>query len=174
MHAMFASLIEYPGETFQPQIAAAEKSFAAADPAIAELVSIFGEKVREKTLDDLQELFTGSFDMDPECTLDLGWHLFGDDYKRGVFLAKVRRELARHEVHEVCELPDHLTHVLRLLAKMEAGEGNKFAQACVIPAVKKVSDVLEKRESIYSPLYKALVSYLEKHHSLPLKGDAHA
>ena len=35
------------------------------------------------TLDKQEELFTRSFDVQAVTTLDLGYVLFGDDYKRG-------------------------------------------------------------------------------------------
>ena len=70
------------------------------DTKVAGLLKNFSDFAADKSIEDLQELFTGTFDMDPDCALDLGWHLFGEDRRRGVFLIKLRKELSRHRIAE--------------------------------------------------------------------------
>src|SRR6266568_3182701 len=56
-----------------------------------------------------QELYVQTFEFNPACTLELGWHLFGENYERGEFLVRMREQLRRHGIAESNELPDHLT-----------------------------------------------------------------
>jgi nitrate reductase assembly molybdenum cofactor insertion protein NarJ len=105
-----------------------------AAPALLE----FAREIRCLPLSGLQELYTGTFDLYPVCALDLGWHLFGEDYKRGLLLARMRRELRAHDIPETRELPDHLSHALLLLARMGPAQGEEFASAIVAPAVERM------------------------------------
>ena len=38
--------------------------------------------------EQIQELYTRTFDINPVCTLEIGWHIFGEDYARGALLVK--------------------------------------------------------------------------------------
>ncbi len=75
----------------------------------------FYQVVAQKSLYELQELYTRSFDVQSITTLDVGYVLFGDDYKRGELLVNLRREhtKANNDCHT--ELADHLPVILRLL-----------------------------------------------------------
>ena len=64
---------------------------------------------------ELEELYTRTFDINPVCSLEVGWHLFGEDYNRGAFLVRMRGLLREHGIEEGAELPDHLESVLRVL-----------------------------------------------------------
>src|SRR5690348_14464981 len=108
-----AALFTYPRADYADAV-----EHAAACAGSAALLT-FASEVRALRLTELQELYTNTFDLQPACSLDLGWHLFGEDYQRGLLLARARRELLAHEIPESCELPDHLSHALLLLARME-------------------------------------------------------
>ena len=47
----------------------------------------FEKYIISTELDRLRELYTVTFDLNPVCTLDVGYHVFGESYKRGAFLA---------------------------------------------------------------------------------------
>jgi nitrate reductase delta subunit len=104
----------------------------------------------------LQELYTQTFDWNPDTTLDIGWHLFGENYDRGDFLVKLRDALRRHGIPETGELPDHLSHVSRLLDKMPPEERTAFAAEFVAPALEKIGNGVAKTESLFLPLVLAL------------------
>jgi nitrate reductase delta subunit len=86
----------------------------------------------------MQELYIQTFEFNPACTLEIGWHLFGENYERGEFLVRMRGELRRHGIAETTELPDHLTHVLRLIKRMEHDEAARLAGEAVLPALEKI------------------------------------
>ena len=74
-----------------------------------------------------QELYVQTFEFNPACTLELGWHLFGENYERGEFLVRMRDLLRRHGIAESTELPDHLTHVLALVGRLDHEEAAELA-----------------------------------------------
>ncbi len=129
-----AVLFTYPRADYAQRVEDAVACSGVAAPALLE----FARGMRGIPLSDLQELYTSTFDLRPVCALDLGWHLFGEEYERGIFLARMRRELRAHGIPEMHELPDHLSHALLLLAKMARTDAEDFAAAIVAPGVERM------------------------------------
>jgi nitrate reductase molybdenum cofactor assembly chaperone len=132
-------------------------------PDAARGVSEFGQFAEQCGEYELEEAYTRTFDVNPSCALEIGWHLFGEDYMRGQFLVRMRGELARYEIPESSELPDHLAHVLAVLAAMPDDVARQFSHACVFPAIYKMQAALEKNGSPYRRLIHCLVAVLEHH-----------
>lgn len=86
----------------------------------------------------MQEIYVQTFEFNPACALEMGWHLFGENYERGEFLVRMRAELRRHGLSENSELPDHLTHLLRLIGRMERAEALRLAGESLLPALAKI------------------------------------
>ncbi|MBI2434106.1 MAG: hypothetical protein HYV26_14710 [Candidatus Hydrogenedentes bacterium] len=154
-----AGLLDYPQPGLEERVNACIARLDAVDPEAAEHVRQFGGRIAGSTLAELEELYIKTFDLNPLCTLDLGWQLFGEDYNRGLFLVKIRQEMKRLGVAETAELPDHLTLVLKLLGRMEPDKAEDFATACVLPAVRKIRDGIVK-DANYRPLIEAVVRVL--------------
>ncbi len=133
-------------------------------PEAAKGVSVFGQFVEQCGEFELEEAYTRTFDVNPACALEIGWHLFGEDYMRGQFLVRMRGELAKHEIPESSELPDHLTHVLAVLAAMADDEARRLSHACVFPALHKMQASLDKNESPYRHLIRCLLLVLEHYY----------
>ena len=136
LHDGLAALLRYPG----PEHRAVGESYLALArqlaPEVADAVAKYLEETAGLAIEGLEELYTVTFDLSPVVTLEIGWHLFGEQYERGAFLARLREELATAGVAEQGELPDHLTLVLPLLGRLPAGA---------------------RRESLAAPLRQALV-----------------
>jgi nitrate reductase molybdenum cofactor assembly chaperone len=166
LYSRFAELFTYPREEYARAV---ERCRAAADdfpPQARQDLARFADRVRGKTREQLEELFVGTFDLNPVCVLEIGWHLYGDNYDRGAFLVKLRECLRRHRIAESTELPDHLTHVLALLAHMDAEEAGAFAAESVIPALDKMLAGIAGKESPYEFLLSALRKTLASAHTL--------
>jgi nitrate reductase delta subunit len=108
----------------------------------------------------IQEQYAEAFDFDPSCSLDVGWHLFGDAVERGTLLARLRDDLARAGVPENGELPDHLATLLRLLAREDEPSARRHA-ALMIPAVARVAERLRERGSPFSDILDETVRMLD-------------
>ena len=151
------ALIGYPKADLGPRVRACLTGLAAISPAAASDLASFGDAIAGMSLAQLQEHYTESFDLTPTCALDVGWHLFGDAHKRGPFMAALREDLRRAEVPETAELPDHLTHVLRLLGR-EAPPRAAVLAATIAPAIERVHGVLARRDSPYRHLLSAVAA----------------
>lgn len=106
---------------------------------------------------DLEEIYTRTFDLNPVCSLDIGWHLYAENYDRGTFLVDMRNALKEHGIGESAELPDHLPTVLRLLARMEPARGAALTEASVLPAIRKMTAGFSDTRNPYA----AVVGILE-------------
>ncbi|HEV2523238.1 MAG TPA: nitrate reductase molybdenum cofactor assembly chaperone [Candidatus Acidoferrales bacterium] len=152
IYEQFAKLFEYPGEDYH---ANAEQCLAALRRERSEAAASLEEfcaSTRDLSTDDLRELFTRTFDLNPMCTLEIGWQLYGEDYQRGEFLVKMREELREADLRESGELPDHLSHALVLLAHLEPEEAAEFAGGYVIPALDKMRTTWREDRNAFAAL----------------------
>lgn len=153
-YAQLADLLEYPGEDWTVPLANAG-SPGPFDEFVAE--------IRKFSLSDLQELYARTFDLNPVCALEIGYHLFGENYKRGEFLANLRATEAPFELGQANQLPDYLPVLLRLLAKLKDEEEelrSSLISDCMIPALDKILASLQT-ENPYRLLLEALRTTLQ-------------
>lgn len=64
----------------------------------------------------LEEIYTGTFDLDAACYPYVGYHLFGESYKRSLFMQQLKERYQAQGFMVEHELPDHLAVLLRFLA----------------------------------------------------------
>jgi nitrate reductase assembly molybdenum cofactor insertion protein NarJ len=107
----------------------------------------------------MQELYVQTFEFNPACTLEIGWHIFGENYERGEFLVRMREQLRRHGITESSELPDHLCHILPLIDRLDPEEAADLVGQFVLPALAKIKDALNG--SAYQDLVVATATRLE-------------
>lgn len=161
-----ASLLAYPGEDYRNRVAACVRALEQGHFEADALVAMFARRIAVMRLETLEEQFIQSFDMNTNGALEVGWHLFGENYDRGVFLVKMRHEMRRLALAESTELPDHLSHVLRVLGRLESPAAEEFAHEFVLPALAKMRAGLGV-ESPFGDILKAIQLVLESQHPRP-------
>jgi nitrate reductase delta subunit len=154
--ALLASLLRYPEEGYEREAELCRDFFAVNFPEIEVDLSAFLEQTRSLSVEELQVLYTSTFDLNPLCSLEVGWHLFGENYERGEFMVKMREELRRHGIAESTELPDHLTHALELLGCMEPQDAASFATACLFPALDKMRVEITGKSNPFESIFLAI------------------
>lgn len=152
-----ADALSYPGDGYLATIAACRAALAPWAPAAAEDVASFEHAAAALTVGGLQELHTSTFDLDPRTTLDVGWHVFGESRERGPFLATLRADLRATGVPETPELPDHLTHILRLVARSTPVRAGEFGTLAAL-ALDRTLPILESDNNPYVFLLRAVRS----------------
>jgi nitrate reductase molybdenum cofactor assembly chaperone len=140
-----ALLLEYPDRTFFRLL----EECRAVEPEIEP----FASGVSTMPLAALHELYTKTFDLNAGCTLDMGWHLFGERPERGAFLADLRSRLASARVDEGTELPDYLPQLLKLLVRLPPNDASRL-HATLAPAVDRLVATLAANGSPYESLVK--------------------
>ena len=154
-------LLSYPTETY---VEAAELLYVILHsdlPEAAACMAEFGAFVEPRETIELEEIYARTFDINPACALEIGWHLFGEEYARGLLLVRLRAEMRDRGLEESTELPDHIAHVLALIAAMPDDEAQRFVHACVQTAIDKMHAALERAESPYQHVLRCLVLVLE-------------
>lgn len=133
-----AALLEYPREGAAERAQAARAALLAAAPAVAAACEPFLAHLSSAPLHDLEELYARTFDWSPERALEIGWHLYGEQYDRGAFLVRMRERLRAHGVEEGQDLPDHLATLLRLLARTGPVEAEDLCARHLRPALERL------------------------------------
>jgi nitrate reductase assembly molybdenum cofactor insertion protein NarJ len=131
--------------------------------AFAKELPTDGEPFAPEALDEVQEIFTRSFDVQAITTLGVGYIMFGDDYKRGELLVNLAREQREVGIEGGTELPDHLPNVLRLLARWEDRElAEEFVTEILGPALERMIEEfadrrMDSRNALYRKHFKTLI-----------------
>lgn len=151
-----AELLAYPGPDLACTAEETRDLLSGVDPEAAGHAAAFLEGVEPLSHEELEELYTRTFDLNPVCALDVGWHLYGEAYQRGAFLVKMREVLARAGLAEGTELPDHLTSVLPAFSRMPREEASAFAEGLLLKALDKMLAGFNGQENPYEHALKAV------------------
>jgi nitrate reductase assembly molybdenum cofactor insertion protein NarJ len=166
-----ATLFDYPRRDYPVwvqsvyDVLAGRYVVAAAEiDAFARVLPTEGEPFSPEALDEIQELFTRTFDVQAITTLGVGYVIFGDDYKRGELLVNLSREHREAGVDCGTELPDHLPNVLRLMARWADRDlAREFAEEILHPALERMIAEfgprhMESRNELYRKHLKTLIA----------------
>lgn len=171
-YSLLADIYEYPMEGYSEKISAGQEFLEKAFPEAANLLRPFTDYMLTLPLRKQEELFIRSFDVQSVTTLDLGYVLFGDDYKRGELLVNLNRE--HREVQNDCgiELADHLSNVLRLLPKMQdSAIVEELARRIVAPALRRMipgfdPEQIALKDKFYEKRHKTIIERDENHYTI--------
>lgn len=156
LYDQLAALLQYPGTELRGCVADSRDATAPAQPEAAAALDSFDARTRDLSEGELQELYTRTFDTNPATALEVGWHLFGEQYERGAFLVRMRGDMRRFDLKESTELPDHLSHVLAVLGRMDGEEADAFATTQVLPALARMREGVKSLESPYEDVLTAI------------------
>lgn len=152
----YADLLEYPDERLAPRAAALADRVQLHSAIWQDLLEAFALHVSMAPLGELEETYTRVFDLNPSATLEIGWHLFGETYKRGSLLANLREANRTHGVDEGNSLPDFLPTLLRLLPRLEAESGRGLVADCILPALAKIRPKVDDGATPYHLILESL------------------
>ncbi len=136
---LVSEMLEYP----DAQAArAAEEGAALAearDPEAGFLLRRFAKEAARLRPGELEEIYTQAFELNPEHSLYVGYHLFGESYKRSVFLLGLKEHYDSQGIDPGTELPDHLAVMLRYLSQVDdADEVHEMIDHAIVPALDKI------------------------------------
>lgn len=162
-YSLISRLIDYPQIGFAEEVKDIQIFLDENYPEIAATLQSFTDLVAEVRIDEIQELHTRSFEVQAITTLDLGYLLFGDDYKRAELLVNLNREHQQTDNDCGTELSDHLPNVLRLLPRLEDEElRDELVKKLICPGLKKMirefnPGNLKKKNEVYKRHHKTLI-----------------
>lgn len=162
-YSLLAALFEYPDANYPQRVQDIVEFLDGRYLKAGAELDRFVAHLPTQDLMTMQELFTRSFDVQAVTTLDIGYVMFGDDYKRGEMLANLNREHIEAGVDCGTELADYLPNLLRLLAVLQDEDLiYDLVNAILAPALREMigefnPDRVEKRNVSYLKHYKTLI-----------------
>jgi nitrate reductase delta subunit len=162
VYEVLASSLEYPGADWGARLEGCLDWLTVGEPEVARQFNRYSQRVKDLPIEKLEELYTRTFDLNPVCTLDIGYHVFGENYKRGELLAKLRETEEPFELGQANQLPDHLPVLLRLLPKLEDEELRlSLIAEILVPALGKMLQALIQTNNPYRDLIETISSALK-------------
>ncbi len=140
-------------------------------PNAGKTLQPFTDVISNVTKIELEDIYLRTFEVQSIVTLDIGYIVFGDDYKRGELLVNLNKEHKAYGIDCGGELADNLSNILRLLNVLNDNNlRNDLVNMIVAPALVKMiegfgDDQLAAKEKVYIKHHKTL---LEKHESFTI------
>lgn len=160
-YSILADLFRYPSEKMKDKIAIWRKTIYGFDPELIMKLEPFISHITDHPLSLQQEYFISTFDVQPLCTLDIGYVLFGEDYRRGDFLVNMKKEHIKAGNDCGSELPDHLTNILTLIPRIsDADLAEELIYSLIIPALHEMIFRFKKGDNLYKGLLEILVTVM--------------
>jgi len=174
LYALFAEMLEYPAYSLYECFDECISLLMDRDNEAAKLLRKFESILARVPLTEMQEIYTRTFDLQPACYPYVGYHLFGEDYRRGLFMAGLKKHYLSHDFSVEKELPDHLAVILRFLAETSRDkEKAELIHECVIPSLEKMlAGGLKEGDNPYGGVLQALLLTLQKEDPASLAQNA--
>lgn len=131
-------------------------------------ITEFEKSIADLTLDDLQGIYSHTFELTSDYTMDLGYYLF-EGFKRTNFLVSLKGMYKAnkfpYDAIAKGELPDNLVVILRFMAGLKDGKlKNEFRETIVIKALEKLAKNFETKNdefSQYKHVIRAVMSVVD-------------
>ncbi|MCF6347329.1 MAG: hypothetical protein L3J20_03405 [Flavobacteriaceae bacterium] len=135
-------------------------------PNVGKILQPFTDVVSSISKYELEDLYLRSFEVQSITTLDIGYVVFGDDYKRGELLVNLNKEHKTYNIDCGNELADNLSNILKLISQIKDPKLlDDLVNKIVAPALTKMiqgfgKDQIKAKEKVYIKHHKTL---LDKH-----------
>jgi nitrate reductase delta subunit len=171
---LLATALEYP----RPETAEARTALLGHldkwHPEAAASMRRHIEALGDSSMYAQQERYAATFDVNPAVCLYVGYHIFGDSYPRGVFMARLAGEYEKKGFKCEQELPDHVPMVLRYLARPDALDALELVDDAVVPALRTIVKAFSETTNPYAPLLETVLQTLERPENAETPEDVEA
>lgn len=118
-------------------------------PRAVDQMSMFQAFLEDSSAHRMEEIFSRIFDLNAVCHPYVGYHLFGESYKRSAFLLELKERFRAHGYEPAgTELPDHLAILLRFVGMSNDSELNEvIIKEGMLPTLRKMTKDTEKTEA---------------------------
>jgi nitrate reductase delta subunit len=114
----FAGILSYPDADLREQLRVAETEVTEVHPEAGALLANFGTAIKEMTPERVEEIYTIIFDLNAVCHPYIGYQIFGETYRRSVFLVGLKEHYRTHSfVAPDNELADRLSLMLEFVSE---------------------------------------------------------
>ncbi|MEE9392813.1 MAG: nitrate reductase molybdenum cofactor assembly chaperone [Planctomycetota bacterium] len=156
-----AVLLEYPETGFQERVPELVATITAFDSSLSKRLAAFADPVVAMSSSDLEELYTRTFDINPLCSLEVGWQVYGETYDRGGFLVNVNMALRDYGIPPSKELADHLPQMLRLFTRSDPKKARDLSVGFLKPAIERMLTGFTDESNPYGSLLSCVQDAIE-------------
>ena len=160
----WARLLRYPGGNSVHEIVRNAEVVLSSDPNAWDGLRPLLDALKDGDAAELEELFTRTFDNNPERALEVGWHLYGENYARGAFMVRMREWLRECHQPEGTELPDHISNVLAVAGRLAPHVADALVKGIALPALARIGTGFPEEPNPYRCVVERLARFLETHH----------
>lgn len=161
-YKLLAEMFRYPSNDLKACSEKWRDIISLYDASLIPGLDLFIAHINEKPLSFQQEYYISTFDVQALCFLDIGYVLYGEDYKRGIFLVNIKKEQLKADNDCGSELPDHLPNILTLLPKIiDADLAEELIYSLLIPAIHEMILKFRDANNLYKGLMEILVIIME-------------
>jgi len=126
VYNLLADLLEYPeNDDFKQKTKECLDILKNEDKKNLVILEKFFLNIKDKSLEQMQEFYTHTFDLGAFAPIYIGYHLFGESYDRSKILVALRAIYKVKNIDEKGELPDFLPSVLRFIAHYSGSENEQ-------------------------------------------------
>jgi len=162
LYQLFAEILDYPTPSLPDHVKDCISSLAAVHKEAAPMLDEFRVFLDATSMDRMEELYTRTFDLQAICHPYVGYHLFGDGSRRGVFMSGLKEHYRTCGFAAGNELPDHLGIMLRFASNCAISDREELVDECMIPAVERMISAFEDDRNPYKRILEALLRFLQK------------
>ncbi len=171
IYTHFADLLEFPREDIRPKVdecIVAVNDSQYPEDVVKELMS-FRNDLDRLSIDTLQELYSYTFELVSDTTLDIGYYLHAgqDGFKRASNLVKIKAMYRDNgfPFDEVAkgELPDHLVVILKFLGFIDDEALKRdFMKTFVVVTMEKLNRNFQTKKNAYRHLVGAIHKIIDR------------
>lgn len=149
LYYLFAELLDYPRADLAEAARECQSLVSLRNAEATALLDEFRAFAEAKPVERMQEVYSVTFDLDASCHPYVGYYLFGETYKRSVFLLGLKERFKPHGfTAPENELPDHLVVLLRFLAVCDdSGMVGDIVEEALLPALARMTAGGDETES---------------------------
>lgn len=168
IYLRFAALFDYPRPDLADRTRECASLLTLDYPEAARSIQDFLDFVESTPLGRLEEIYTATFDVNPTCYIYAGYQLFGESFKRGEFLVRLKEKYREHGFVERNELADHVAVLFRFLTTLDSDEvlARQLLEDCLVPVLHKMNDSFvdqsQSRPNPYAQVLRAALVVLEQ------------
>lgn len=140
LYGLFAQLLEYPRGSVAEAARQCQALLAVEHPEAASLLAEFAATAEAAPPGRLEEIYTRTFDLNGLCYPYVGYHLFGESYKRSLLLVGLKQRYGAVGLDTGSELADHLAVLLRFLDILDDAQlARELVQEALLPALERMT-----------------------------------
>ena len=157
-----ADIFRYPDENLSSRMEEFQSLVLEQFPEQKENASRILDTFNSKSVRKQQEYYLKTFDVQAVCSLDIGYVLFGEDYKRAQLLVNLQSEHKAAGVDCGSELGDHLPNVLALLSKTNDPDfAEELGFIITSQSVRFMITKFKNVDNIYKDMLEILLVFLQ-------------